>query len=101
MLLQLLDTIPEGCLTTMVDVNHDPTRVRVARTSSCSCSAGGVPGREGATDSAARRPIVERRVRVRGKESAELSSQVFGGKYTRRPGKESRIPNFGHGYTQC
>ena len=57
-LLQLLDTIPERRLTT-TGVNRKSTRVKVAQTSSNSCSTGGVFGREGTTDSAARRPIVE------------------------------------------
>ena len=73
-------------------VNREATRVKVAQTSSSSCSAGGVFGREGATDSAARRTIVEGRVVVRGKENAEFSVRIFGGKYVCRPGKESRIP---------
>ena len=50
----------------------------MAQTSSNSCSAGGVFGREGATDSAARRTIVEGKVVVKGKESAEFSVQILG-----------------------
>jgi hypothetical protein len=40
-------------------VNHELIHIEVPRTSSNSCSPGGVLGREGTTDSAARRPIVE------------------------------------------
>jgi len=79
-------------------VNREVTRVKVAQTSSGSCSAGGVLGREGATDSAARRTIVVRVVVVRGKESAEFKN--FGGKYSCRPGKESRIPKYHTGHAQ-
>jgi len=56
------------------------TRVKVVQTSSNSCSAGGVFGREGATDSAARRTIAEGKVGVKGKESAEFSVCHFRGK---------------------
>lgn len=63
----------------------------MTRTSSSSCSAGGVLGREGATDSAARRPIV---ASERGKERVRsFPINIFREKVIRRLRKESRIPD--------
>lgn len=73
-------------------VNRELIRVKTVQTSSSSCSPGGVFGREGATDSAARRPIIKTRVRGKRKRVRSFPSNIFGGKCEYRPGKELHIP---------
>ena len=64
----------------------------MAQTSSKSCSAGGVLGREGATDSAARRPIAEG-IKGRGERERGGFHSDFLGKMC-MSWKGSRIPEF-------
>ena len=68
-------------------VNHEPIHVKAVQTSSNSYSPCGVFGREGATDSAARRPIMKARVREGEEENAEFSVQHFRGKMRMPSGK--------------
>ena len=81
-------------------VNRETRRVNEAQTSSDSCSTGGVLGREGATDSAARRPIVKRRVKGKGKESVGFFAECFQGEICTMyvvPERNHAFPNPKHG----
>ena len=77
-LLQFLDAVPEGCLTTTKMCKSRVYTRQRRQTSSNSCSAGGVLGREGATDSVARRTMMEEKMRERGKRARSFPFNIFG-----------------------